>query len=56
VLNDEATVENLAGELLKNMAPMMPKNVQALGVYVYEGVSKGAHIISNIKDYDSRKM
>ena len=56
VLNDEATVENLAGELLKNMAPMMPKNVQALGVYVYEGVSKGAHIISNINDYDSRKM
>ena len=27
----------------------MPANIQALGVYIYEGVSKGAHILSNIK-------
>jgi 6-pyruvoyltetrahydropterin/6-carboxytetrahydropterin synthase len=50
VLNDEATVENLAGELVKIMAPKMPKNVQALGAYVYEGASKGAHVISKIND------
>jgi 6-pyruvoyltetrahydropterin/6-carboxytetrahydropterin synthase len=27
----------------------MPDNVQAIGVYIYEGVNKGAHILSNIK-------
>jgi 6-pyruvoyltetrahydropterin/6-carboxytetrahydropterin synthase len=48
VLNDEATVENLASELLKIMAPKMPRNVQGLGVYVYEGFSKGAHVINKI--------
>jgi 6-pyruvoyltetrahydropterin/6-carboxytetrahydropterin synthase len=31
------------------MAPKMPPNIEALGVYVYEGVNKGAHIISEIK-------
>ena len=27
----------------------MPSNVQALGVYIYEGVNKGAHIIAEVK-------
>jgi len=27
----------------------MPENVQAIGVYIYEGVNKGAHILSNLK-------
>jgi 6-pyruvoyltetrahydropterin/6-carboxytetrahydropterin synthase len=27
----------------------MPENVQALGVYIYEGVNKGAHILSYIR-------
>jgi 6-pyruvoyltetrahydropterin/6-carboxytetrahydropterin synthase len=50
MLNDEATVENLASELVKIMSSKMPKNVQALGVYVYEGASKGAHVINKIND------
>lgn len=48
MLNGEATVENLATEIIKLLAPNMPKNVEALGVYIYEGVSKGAHIISKV--------
>jgi hypothetical protein len=28
----------------------MPNNVDALGVYIYEGVNKGAHIIAKIKN------
>jgi len=27
----------------------MPPNVEALGVYIYEGANKGAHILANIK-------
>jgi 6-pyruvoyltetrahydropterin/6-carboxytetrahydropterin synthase len=27
----------------------MPPNVEALGVYIYEGVNKGAHILANIR-------
>jgi hypothetical protein len=27
----------------------MPANIEALGVYVYEGVNKGAHMIAEIK-------
>jgi len=26
----------------------MPSNVEALGVYIYEGYNKGSHIISKI--------
>jgi 6-pyruvoyltetrahydropterin/6-carboxytetrahydropterin synthase len=32
------------------LAPKMPANVEALGVYIYEGVNKGAHIIAKIKN------
>ncbi len=48
VLEGEATVENLAGEIIRLLAPKMPANVEAVGVYIYEGYNKGSHIISNI--------
>ncbi len=48
LLKGEATVENLATELIKILAPMLPPNVEAVGVYIYEGYNKGSHIISNI--------
>jgi len=50
MLNGEATVENLSTEIIKLLAPKMPGNVEALGVYIYEGVSKGAHIISKVSN------
>jgi 6-pyruvoyltetrahydropterin/6-carboxytetrahydropterin synthase len=49
LLEGEATVENLSTEIIKMLSNTMPANIQALGVYIYEGVSKGAHILSNIK-------
>ncbi len=49
VLYGEATVENLSSEIIRLLAPKMPANVQALGVYIYEGVNKGAHIIAGVK-------
>jgi 6-pyruvoyltetrahydropterin/6-carboxytetrahydropterin synthase len=49
LLEGEATVENLSTEIIKMLSSTMPTNIQALGVYIYEGVSKGAHILSNIK-------
>lgn len=48
VLEGEATVENLSGEIIRLLAPKMPANVEAVGVYIYEGYNKGSHIISNI--------
>ncbi len=45
----EATVENLSTEIIKLLAPRMPANIEALGVYIYEGVNKGAHIIAGVK-------
>jgi 6-pyruvoyltetrahydropterin/6-carboxytetrahydropterin synthase len=50
MLNGEATVENLSTEIIRLLAPNMPSNVEALGVYIYEGVSKGAHIISKVSN------
>src|ERR687884_1703153 len=44
LLPGEATVENISSQIIKLLAPKMPANVEALGVYVYEGVNKGAHI------------
>jgi len=49
MLSGEATVENLSSEIIRLLAPKMPQNVQALGVYIYEGVNKGAHIIAGVK-------
>lgn len=50
MLTGEATVENLSTEIIKLLAPTMPSNVEALGVYIYEGVNKGAHIISKVSN------
>lgn len=52
MLSGEATVENLSSEIIRLLAPRMPQNVQALGVYIYEGVNKGAHIIAGVKKED----
>jgi 6-pyruvoyltetrahydropterin/6-carboxytetrahydropterin synthase len=49
LLPGEATVENISSQIIKLLSPKMPSNVEALGVYVYEGVSKGAHIIAETK-------
>jgi 6-pyruvoyltetrahydropterin/6-carboxytetrahydropterin synthase len=48
LLDGEATVENLSTEIIAMLSKKMPPNVQALGVYIYEGVNKGAHILSYI--------
>jgi len=48
LLEGEATVENLSTEIIRILAPKMPPNVEAVGVYIYEGYNKGAHIISKI--------
>jgi 6-pyruvoyltetrahydropterin/6-carboxytetrahydropterin synthase len=48
LLEGEATVENLADELLRRIAPSMPPNVTAVGVYVYEGLNKGAHVVAQV--------
>jgi 6-pyruvoyltetrahydropterin/6-carboxytetrahydropterin synthase len=49
LLPGEATIENISSQIIKLLAPKMPANVEALGVYVYEGVNKGAHIIAKTK-------
>jgi 6-pyruvoyltetrahydropterin/6-carboxytetrahydropterin synthase len=49
MLSGEATVEKLSAEIIKLLAPKMPENVEALGVYIYEGINKGAHIIAGIE-------
>jgi 6-pyruvoyltetrahydropterin/6-carboxytetrahydropterin synthase len=49
MLTGEATVEKLSSEIIKLLAPKMPQNVEALGVYIYEGINKGAHIIAGVK-------
>jgi len=48
LLSGEATVENLAGEVISRIAPNMPENVTAVGVYVYEGLNKGSHLLAQI--------
>ncbi|NWK08743.1 6-carboxytetrahydropterin synthase [Marine Group I thaumarchaeote] len=48
LLEGEATVENLSTEIIQLLAPKMPSNIEAIGVYIYEGYNKGSHIISNI--------
>jgi 6-pyruvoyltetrahydropterin/6-carboxytetrahydropterin synthase len=51
-LSGEATVESLSAEIIKLLAPRMPQNVEAIGVYIYEGINKGAHIIAGVKKED----
>lgn len=48
LLDGEATVENLAREVLARISPRMPENVTAVGVYVYEGLNKGSHLLAQI--------
>jgi 6-pyruvoyltetrahydropterin/6-carboxytetrahydropterin synthase len=48
LLSGEATVENLAREVVSRIAPRMPENVTAVGVYVYEGLNKGSHLLAQI--------
>ena len=48
LLDGEATVESLSTEIIKLLAPKMPENIEAIGVYIYEGYNKGAHILSHI--------
>jgi 6-pyruvoyltetrahydropterin/6-carboxytetrahydropterin synthase len=48
LLKGEATVENLAQEVLGRVAGKMPQNVTAVGVYVYEGLNKGSHLLAQI--------
>ena len=47
-LKGEASVENLAKEILSRIAPRMPPNVTAVGVYVYEGLNKGSHLLAKL--------
>lgn len=54
LLPEEATVENLAKEVLNRITPKMPKNVTAVGVYVYEGLNKGSHILAKIHQDGAR--
>jgi 6-pyruvoyltetrahydropterin/6-carboxytetrahydropterin synthase len=48
LLSGEATVENLAREVISRITPRMPENVTAVGVYVYEGLNKGSHLLAQI--------
>lgn len=48
LLEGEATVENLSTEIIKHLVPKLPKNIEAVGVYIYEGYNKGAHLLSKI--------
>ncbi|MDA4118415.1 MAG: 6-carboxytetrahydropterin synthase [Thaumarchaeota archaeon] len=55
LIDGEATVENLARELLGRIAPKMPANVEAVGVYVYEGLNKGTHLLAQIQRKEAEK-
>ncbi len=48
-LDGEATVENLSSEIIRRLSPLLPDNVEAVGVYIYEGNNKGSHIISSLR-------
>jgi 6-pyruvoyltetrahydropterin/6-carboxytetrahydropterin synthase len=48
LLEGEATVENLARELLSRIVPGLPENVSAVGIYVYEGLNKGTHLLAQV--------
>ena len=55
MLSGEATVEKLSSEIIRLLAPKMPQNVEALGVYIYEGINKGAHIIAGVNKEEKNK-
>jgi len=54
MMKGEATVENLAREVLGRIAPRMPKSVTSVGVYVYEGLNKGSHILAKLHQDGAR--
>lgn len=56
LLGGEATVENLAQELLDRIAPKMPENVRSVGVYVYEGLNKGTYLLAEIHRREARNQ
>jgi 6-pyruvoyltetrahydropterin/6-carboxytetrahydropterin synthase len=56
LLKGEATVENLAQEILGRIAPGMPENIKAVGVYVYEGLNKGTHLLAEIHRREAEKQ
>jgi 6-pyruvoyltetrahydropterin/6-carboxytetrahydropterin synthase len=55
LLEEEATVENLAQELVRRIAPRMPENVESVGVYVYEGLNKGTHLLALIHSREAER-
>ncbi len=55
LLEGEATVENLAQELLRRIVPKMPPNVEAVGVYVYEGLNKGTHLLAQVHSREAER-
>ncbi len=55
LLEGEATVENLAQELLRRIVPSMPTNVEAVGVYVYEGLNKGTHLLAQVHSREAER-
>ncbi|MDV3293860.1 MAG: 6-carboxytetrahydropterin synthase [Nitrososphaerales archaeon] len=55
LLSGEATVENLANEVLKRITPRMPSNVSAVGVYVYEGMNKGSHLLAQLHNREAER-
>lgn len=48
LMDGEATSENLARYLVNRIAIELPENVTSVGVYVYEGMNKGAYVLANI--------
>jgi 6-pyruvoyltetrahydropterin/6-carboxytetrahydropterin synthase len=54
MMKGEATVENLAREVLGRITPGMPKNVSSVGVYVYEGLNKGSHVLAKLHQDGAR--
>lgn len=55
LMEGEATVENLAQELLRRIVPKMPPNVEAVGVYVYEGLNKGTHLLAQVHSREAEQ-
>ena len=56
LLEGEATVENMAKQVLARIAPKMPSNVAAVGVYVYEGLNKGTHLLAQVHSREVGKQ
>ena len=56
LIDGEATVENLAKEVLSRISPRMPNNVTAVGVYVYEGLNKGSHLLAQLHQLGSENL